>query len=63
MIPGTLSADIGLPEYIKDYRDAPRFEACCRACPAYGRRWSCPPLTFDADALLKHYRRITIYAV
>ncbi len=61
MFPDTLSADIDLTEYIRDFRDVPRFEACCRACPAYGRSWSCPPLASDAGDMPARYRRITVY--
>lgn len=40
---------IGAQAYVDGYRDAERFEACCRACKRYGQTWACPP--FDDDAV------------
>ncbi|MDE6270645.1 MAG: DUF2284 domain-containing protein [Muribaculaceae bacterium] len=54
------SADISLADYIDGYRDAARFLALCRECPAFGRTWVCPPLEFDADALLARFSTVHI---
>ncbi len=46
--------------YVRDFRDAATFEACCRECPTYGKRWGCPP--FDHDPLddLMPFERVLI---
>lgn len=38
-----LTAEIPVADYTARYRDTETFGAACRACPGYGRTWSCPP--------------------
>ena len=47
-----------LDGFIEKYRHAEKFMAYCRQCPNYNSVWSCPPLSFDAEALLKRYKLI-----
>ena len=56
------TASLPAAEYIAVYRDARRFGACCRACPNYGRSWTCPPFDFDVDDYLAGYRTALIIA-
>lgn len=56
------SRTLSLADYVRDFRDAPKFLECCRVCPGYGRSWTCPPLEFDIEALLARYSRITLLA-
>lgn len=37
------SVTVSVADYIARFRDAERFEGCCRACPNYGCSWGCPP--------------------
>lgn len=42
-----LSNRITVQEYLRDYVDIEKFLECCKACPDYGKKWSCPPYDFD----------------
>ncbi|MDR2450289.1 MAG: DUF2284 domain-containing protein [Candidatus Accumulibacter sp.] len=48
-------AGIRLADYLKSYRDAPRFMEYCKACNRYGACWSCPPFEFDTEEYLSPY--------
>ena len=48
-------------EWLDRYCFPGRFLDACRACPDYGRVWSCPPGVPEAEALLGAYR--TVYLV
>lgn len=50
--------DIAMDEFIAKYQDIDKFMAYCRACPNYGARWSCPPLSFDVGEMLAKYDRV-----
>ena len=56
---------VSLPvaDYVARFRDTERFEACCRACPAYGRSWACPPFDSDMEACLSGYETALLVAV
>lgn len=47
-------------DFVKNCVDVPRFLACCRDCPNFDRRWSCPPYDFSAEALWKQYTDILL---
>ena len=49
-----------LPLFRQKYQDREKFMAYCRECPYYGALWSCPPLTFDADAFLAPYAWVNL---
>ena len=60
----TYSKELPLDEYVRDFRDAPRFLALCRRCPRYGHGPACPPFPDGAvEAELSRYSRILIRAV
>ncbi len=56
------TAVLPVRDYVAGFRDAARFEACCRACPNYGRSWGCPPFEFDAEEVLARYRTAFLIA-
>lgn len=56
------TAVLPVADYVNRFRDAARFEACCRACPNYGCSWGCPPFEFDAEELLNRYRTAFLVA-
>ena len=49
-------------EYLRCCVDVPRFLECCRQCPNYGIRWSCPPFDFDVSGLWRGYQTLHLYA-
>ena len=49
------SVTVSVADYIARFRDAERFEGCCRACPNYGCSWGCPPFDFDVEEYLNRY--------
>ena len=49
------ASQIEMPLFRQKYQDRENFMNYCRECPHYGRLWSCPPLSFDADAFLAPY--------
>lgn len=49
-------------EYLSQCVDIPRFLECCKQCPNYGTRWSCPPFDFDVPAFWRQYRTLRLYA-
>lgn len=48
-------AQIKLDDYIREYRDSPRFIVYCKACDRYNSCWACPPFDFDADDYIAPY--------
>ncbi len=44
-----------MDRFREKYQDREKFMAFCRECPRYDALWSCPPLSFDADAFLQPY--------
>lgn len=57
-----LSATIPLEEYIPACVDVAKFDACCRGCENYGKRWSCPPFAFDPMTIWCRYRTLHLRA-
>lgn len=55
-------ATIAVDAYVSRFRDACRFESCCRACGNYGRSWGCPPFDYDVLQRLSHYKSLLIVA-
>lgn len=58
-----LTAQIGVLDYFKRYVDIPTFLNCCRACPNFGRKWSCPPFGFSPEAYWKRFQTLHIYGL
>ena len=56
------SVTVSVADYIARFRDAERFEDCCRTCPNYGRSWGCPPFDFDVEEYLTRYSRALLIA-
>ncbi len=50
-----LFAQLPLADFVRDYRDLPRFRTLCQACDNYGQCWSCPPYDFDETVFLSPY--------
>lgn len=48
--------------FLKECIDVPRFLACCRECPSYGKQWTCPPFDFDPMKIWKTYTGLRLYA-
>ena len=42
-------ASVPVSEYLDKYVDVPAFLEACKACPNYGRIWSCPPYDFQVS--------------
>ena len=40
-------AKISVQEYREHCLDIPRIRGYCQACENYGKRWSCPPFSFQ----------------
>lgn len=58
-----LENKIAVSDYVRDYVDVPRFLECCKACPNYGVKWSCPPYDFDPLGLWTQFREFLIFGV
>jgi predicted metal-binding protein len=50
-------------EFCRDYRDEKTFIEFCKACPRYGKLWSCPPFDYDTSARIAPYRYVYIIGV
>ena len=57
------TARLPAADYLRDYVDVPKFLECCRACPNYGKRWSCPPFDFDVETRWRRYRSLEVMGV
>ena len=49
-------------EYLAHCVDVPKFLECCKQCPNYGGRWSCPPFGFDPMELWRKHQNLRLYA-
>ena len=58
----TLTAEISMEEYLRDYVDVPRFYELCAQCGNFGARWSCPPYDFDPPELLRGFSTVRVVA-
>lgn len=54
-------AKICTSELIQKYTDTERFLDCCRQCPNFGQRWSCPQYDFSPEALWRQYDELLIF--
>lgn len=52
-----------ISDFVKTCVDIPRFLVCCRDCPNYNKRWSCPPYDFSAEAIWNQYTNILLFEV
>jgi len=53
-------AEIDVADYVRSFVDVPRFLECCRVCPNYETRWTCPPYSFDPLTVWNAYRRLRL---
>lgn len=53
-------SSLPMKQFRARYQDAEKFLAYCKECPKYGTVWSCPPLSFDADAYLARFAWVNI---
>ena len=51
---------VEMARFREKYQDREKFMAFCRECPRYDARWSCPPLSLDADKFLAPYVQINL---
>lgn len=58
----TLTAEISMEDYLRDYVDVPRFLGLCAQCSNYGNRWSCPPFDFDPLDHLRQFSAVRVIA-
>lgn len=56
-------ATIPVSDYLEGYVDVDTFLECCRACPNYDGKWSCPSYDFDVIEYWKKYQTLDLTAV
>lgn len=54
---------VSTEEYRQECIDVPKFLACCRQCPSYNTRWSCPPFAFDPMEIWQKYPKLHLHAL
>lgn len=47
-------------QYIAGYHNPDKVEPFCRACPNYGRCWTCPPFIHDEPMRIKQYEWVLV---
>ncbi|MBQ7640516.1 MAG: hypothetical protein IJS91_05965 [Bacteroidales bacterium] len=58
----TLTAEISMEDYLRDYVDVPRFYELCTQCGNFGTRWSCPPYDFSSTDFLREFSTFRVVA-
>lgn len=51
-----------MERFLASYVDVPTFLSCCRQCPNFGRRGTCPPYTFAPEDYWRRWRTISLSA-
>ena len=54
--------EIPVSEYLEGYVEAEEFLEACKACPNYGRVWSCPPYDFDVIGYWNQFSALRVFA-
>ena len=54
------SGPIAVEEFLRRWVDVPRFLACCRQCPNWGGRWSCPPYDFQPEDWWRQFDHVLL---
>ena len=50
-------------DYVRDYVEIDRFLECCKACPNYNTKWSCPPYSFSVmERYWNRYKYLHLFA-
>mgnify|MGYP005913476775 CR=1 FL=1 len=57
------TATLPVSRWLSEYRFPARFRDACKACPDYGRVWSCPPGVPEAEAFFSPFSDVTLIAV
>lgn len=52
---------IDVETYIRDYVNVEEFVECCKKCPMYQKKWSCPEFDFDPVDYWKQFKWLRIY--
>lgn len=55
------SATISVSEYISRYNNVEFFGGLCKQCPAYGKKWCCPPFDFSPLEKISHFKYAHIF--
>ena len=56
-------AIVSVDHYLEKYVDVEVFLEACKACPNYGKIWSCPSYDFDVVEYWKKYSTLELVAV
>jgi predicted metal-binding protein len=56
------TAETDIQSYMKGYVKPEEFLTLCRACPNYGKLWSCPPYDFEVRSLWESFSKLKIIA-
>lgn len=56
-------AECDMQLFISHYVDVPRFIECCKECPNYNKKWSCPEFNFSQMDFWKRYSKIRLFGV
>jgi len=54
--------EISVHEYIEGFVAVEEFLEACKACPNFGRVWSCPPYDFDVLEYWNRFKRFRVIA-
>ena len=59
----TMYAECDMKLFVSHYVDVPRFLECCRQCPNYDKKWSCPNFNFEQNEYWKQFDYIKLFGV
>lgn len=59
----TLQADCDVKSFVQRYVDVPRFLECCKQCPNYDKKWSCPNFDFNQLEYWNSFTSIKLFGV
>lgn len=55
--------NISISELIENYLEIDRFLLCCKECPNYGKKHTCPPHDFDVLNFWREFSDLEVHAV
>ena len=56
-------AIVSVDHYLEEYVDVETFLDACKACPNYGKIWSCPSYDFDVIEYWKQFKTLELVAI
>ena len=56
------SRPLPVERFLSAYVDVPKFLACCRQCPNFGRRGTCPPYDFAPEDYWQRWHTVSLSA-